>query len=97
MGSIPQFINKKGVISQRMKRKLDYVLENLSYARVQKYSLRRLLFIVHPDYVAQSNTTMNGLIMKKYNKCPQDLKKNIVLDNVWKIFRVKHDIVGKKI
>lgn len=57
-------------------------MENMSFAKVKKHSLRKLLFIAIQDYVAQSNTKMKELVLKKYDQCAAALKKKILKDIV---------------
>ena len=76
------------MISGRMKEKMDNALadflmmENLSFAKVLKYSLRKLLLITCPDYLAPSDTTIKYLINHKYEKCAEALKEDIIKDLV---------------
>jgi len=53
-------------------------MENLSFAMFKKYCLRRLLLIFFPDYMVPSKTIRKELIMNKYNKCAEALKKEII-------------------
>ena len=85
---ILNFITKRGFISGVKKAKLKdmlaelIALENLSFAKIKKHSLRKLLFIANQDSVTPSDTIIKELILKKYDKCVEDLKKEIIQDIV---------------
>ena len=57
-------------------------MENISFAKVDKSSLRKLLFTGNPDYVSPSSTTIKQLMYKKSNIVEAALRKEIIKDSV---------------
>ena len=87
-GSMLQFVNRKCPIGSQKKAKIDnalvefVVMENQSFAKVDKSPLRRLLFTACPDYVAPSSSRLKEMINNKSESCELELKLEIIRDIV---------------